>query len=187
MTARTQRVEEAASDFAADVQVITADTAGVDINAPLAFLLAQVRDALEMDVVFVSRIRAGRRVFGVVSAAGENDGLVQPGSSDPLLDTYCAQVVEGRIPRVITDTRQHPAVHALPVTRKLKISAYLSAVVTLPGGMVFGTVCCISHKSRPDLVESDAAALQAVANAIAAAVDLGKGTVRYASWLPDLD
>ena len=146
---RAQQVEAAADAYA----VATQNAAHPDLYEPLTFLLAQVRQALGMDIVFVSRLSDTQRVFEVVSAEGELAD-VAPGVSDPLLETYCHRVAEGRLPAVVADTSGNAEVRALPVTDRLDIRAYLSAPVVLANGRVFGTVCCISHEPRPDLVDA---------------------------------
>ncbi len=158
----------------------TANAANPDVLEHLTFLLAQVRQALGMDIVFVSRLSESERIFEIVSAEGESKDIV-PGGSDPLLETYCHQVAQGRLPAVICDTAANAEVSALAITQRLNIRAYLSAPVVLANGQVFGTVCCISHQPRPDLMEADAKALRAVAEAVASSIDR-KGRVRFASW-----
>lgn len=159
----------------------TANGAEPDVYEPLTFLLAQIRRALALDIVFVSRFIDTERVFEVVSAEGEAAPAIAPGQADPLLDTYCQRIVDGRLPAVIRDTGGAPEAAALAITRSLDIRAYLSAPVVLPNGQVFGTLCCISHQVRPDLREEDAKALAAAADAVAASVTRA-GTIRYASW-----
>lgn len=179
-TNRDVQVLAAAAEFVR----VTADGASADPYGPLTFLLTQVRRSLGMDVVFVSRFIDKERIFEVVSAEGEAASTVVPGRSDPLLDTYCQRIVDGRLPVIIPDTLNSPPAAALPITRLLNIRAYLSAPVVLANGQLFGTLCCISHAARPDLREADAAALAAVARAVAASVT-SAGTLRYASWTPE--
>ena len=146
--------------------------------AALSTYLAAVREALGMEVAFVSQLLERRRVFKVVSTSGQGPAPIQVGHSDPLLDTYCMYVLQGRLPPVIRDIRS--AGHAaalLPITERLGIGCYVSAPVVLPDGRLFGTLCCFSRQPRPDLVDDDGQALAEVARAIAAAVDDG-GTVR---------
>jgi GAF domain-containing protein len=174
---RTDLMRDAARAFG----VASATGASPDLYEPMSFLLAQVRQALGMEIVFVSRFVDRARVFEVVSAAGDHAGQVVPGHSDPLLDTYCQRIVEGRLPAVIRDAQAVPAAFELPITQALQIRAYLSAVVVLANGTVFGTLCCISHSPRQDLRDQDAAALAEVAKAVAASIDR-TGKIRYASW-----
>lgn len=174
---RAEQVREAAASFA----VATAGEATPRLYEPMTFLLAQVRQSLGMDVVFVSQFVDRERVFEVVSAAGERTPQIAPGHSDPLLDTYCERIATGRLPAVIRDTLAIGAAAELPITQTLQIRAYLSAPVVLANGKVFGTLCCISHSPRQDLRDRDAEALAEVARAVAASIDRN-GRIRYASW-----
>ena len=168
--------------LAQEYAVATADAAKPSLYEPLSFLLAQVRQLLSMDVAFVSRFMDRKRLFEVVSIEGDAIAGLAAGDSDPLLDTYCQRIVDGRLPRVIRDTAQYEDASLLAVTQTLQIKAYLSAPVLLKNGTVFGTVCCISHKARLDLREADAAALQAVADAVARSVDSRLEKLRYVSF-----
>lgn len=172
---RVDEVRGAAREFA----VATSAEGDPELYRPLTFLLAQVRRSLAMDIVFVSRFVDRERIFEVVSAEG--DSAISPGGSDPLLDTYCQRIVDGRLPVIIRDAGASPEASSLAITSALRIRAYLSAPVVLPNGKVFGTVCCISHSVRPDLRDADAKALEEVARAVAASVTRG-GTIRFASW-----
>ena len=184
MSAPTQPTPDRAAQIEAAVQAYaraTSADAQPELYRPLTFLLAQVRQSLAIDVVFVSRFVDRERVFEVVSAEGDVAASLAPGQSDPLLDTYCQRIVDGRLPAVIQDTSALQEAAGLAITRSLAIRAYLSAPVVLANGHVFGTVCCISHSVRADLRERDAEALRAVAGAVASSVNRG-GTIRYASW-----
>jgi GAF domain-containing protein len=176
---RVEQIRAAVETYA----VATSQHAQPELLRPLTFLLAQVRHSLGVDVVFVSRFVDRERVFEVVSAEGDAASRIVPGVADPLLDTYCQRIVDGRLPAIIADTSASAEAAALQITRALNIHAYLSAPVILPNGHVFGTVCCISHKIRPDLRDADAQALASVAQAVAASVTKG-GTLRYAAWTP---
>lgn len=177
---RAGQIHAAVNEYA----VATSTRANPDLYRPLTFLLAQIRKALALDVVFVSRFVDSKRVFEVVSAQGEAATAIVAGLSDPLLDTYCQRIVDGRLPAIIADTSASPEAAALAITRSMNIRAYLSAPVVLPNGQVFGTLCCISHQVRPDLREADAQALAAAAQAVATSIT-SAGTIRYASWTPD--
>lgn len=150
----------------------------------LSPFLEQVREALGMEVAFVSQFIDDQRVFRVVSSAPGSYNPVQVGGSDPLLDTYCMYVVQGKLPPVIRDMRTslHEAA-MLPVTERLGIGCYVSAPVVLPSGQVFGTLCCFSSAARPDLLEADGEALRGVARAIGQAVSQA-GDVVPPTWKP---
>jgi GAF domain-containing protein len=129
--------------------------------------LTQVRESLGMEAAFVSQLVEDQRVFKVVSVSREANAAVRVGGSDPLLDTYCMYVVQGRLPPVIRDIRNsaHQAA-LLPITERLGIGCYISAPVVLPDGQVFGTLCCFSRGARADLTDADGEALRELARVI---------------------
>lgn len=174
---RARQVIAAVDQFA----VASASSAQPELFHALSFLLAQVRHSLGMDVVFVSRFIDRERIFQVVSAEGPAASRVAAGRSDPLVDSYCQRVVDGRLSAIIRDTSASAEAASLGITAALQIGAYLSAPVLLPNGEVFGTVCCISHRPRQDLREADARALAAVASAVARCVE-PHGGLRLGSW-----
>ncbi|HZY19850.1 MAG TPA: GAF domain-containing protein [Ramlibacter sp.] len=167
--------------MAAGVQAATADDATAPAVRPVSVFLSQVREALRMDIAFVSKIDAGRRAFQVVSASGSSDLAIEAGHSDPLMDTYCKLVVDGDLPAVVPDVRDIPSIAGLPITGRLRIRSYLSAPIVLWSGDIYGTVCCFSHSARPDLREADADALKAIAAAIAAHIDK-RGSIEGLAW-----
>jgi GAF domain-containing protein len=157
-------------DVAAEIAAATAQAATHTHLRPLSDYLREIREALRMDIAFVSEFVDERRVFAIVDvSAGES--TVVPGASDPLLDTYCKRIVSGELPCLIPDAGGLPEAAALPITQALRIGAYLSAPIVLKSGRVFGTLCCLSHAPQPGLRQYDADALAAVANAIAASID----------------
>lgn len=135
---------------------------------PLAYhqqiqqVLHAVRQALDMEVAFVSEFLQHRRWFHYVDA----DAVFQPiapGGSDPLDDSYCQRVVDGRLPALITDAQQLVAAQALPVTAALPIGAHLSVPIRFRDGEVFGTFCCFSRQANQALCERDLAVVQVFA------------------------
>lgn len=151
--------------------VATADFASEDRHKPLSEFLARVRAALGMDIAFVSQFVDDQRVFRIVSVAAQGPSPVAPGNSDPLVDSYCKRIVEGRLPRAIPDTDASAEAKALAITQRLAIGSYLSVPIVLRNGEVYGTLCCFSHLARPQLGEADVLGLQDVANVIAAGID----------------
>jgi GAF domain-containing protein len=162
------------SEIARNFAVATSDFASPAHHKPLSEFLARVREALGMDIAFVSQFVEDRRVFRVVSVDSHAPPLVVAGQSDPLVDSYCKRIVEGRLPTAIPDTSASPEARDLAITQRLRIGAYLSVPIVLKDGEVFGTLCCFSHVARPDLGEHQVLGLQDVANVIAAGIDAGQ-------------
>lgn len=150
---------------------------------PLAAFLGEVRQALGMEVAFVSRFHAGRRIVEAASASADVEKPLRAGDADEVDETYCQLILKGQLDPVIRDVEAHPQAAQLEITQRLKIRSYISATVVLNSGAVFGTLCCYSGQARSDLQAIDAAALQAVADAIAADIDRhGRLTERIWQW-----
>lgn len=117
-------------------------------------LLAAIRQHLGMDVAFIAEFTGGKRVFRQVDPPTP-DNPVQPGAGDPLEESFCQRVVDGRLPELMQDARQNPVAAALPVTHALPVGAHLSVPIRLSNGDVYGTFCCFSYTPDPDLRERD--------------------------------
>lgn len=161
--------------------VVTADGASQDWHQPLSEFLDRVRAALGMDIAFVSQFVDDQRVFRIVSVAAQVSSPVAPGISDPLVDSYCKRVVEGRLPGAIPDTAASAEARSLAITQRLAIGSYLSVPIVLRNGEVYGTLCCFSHLARPDLGDADVLGLQDVASVIAAGIDGPGGGMAWTS------
>lgn len=109
--------------------------------------LRALRTHLGMDVAFISEFRDGRRIFRYVDSNRRNPA-VQMGASDPIEDTYCQRVVDGRLPELITDTTELSAASALGFTRLVPVGAHICVPIRLYDGTVYGTLACVS--AMPD-------------------------------------
>ncbi|MGZ5178884.1 MAG: GAF domain-containing protein [Ramlibacter sp.] len=182
MSAYTRGERHALQSIGQRFAIATSDQASQLRYDAIRTLLNQVREALHMDVVFVSEFVDGQRLFRCVDAAEGEGGAVVEGNSDPLAQSYCLRVVDGRLPQAIPDAMASPEALALPATRAVGIGAHLSVPIVLRTGQVFGTLCCFSHQAHPALGSADAAALSAIAELIAAGID-ARGALRDTLWL----
>ena len=112
--------------------------------------LHAIRTHLHMDVGFISEFVENRRYFRFVDAA-EQDAIICVGQSDPLEESYCQRVVDGRLPELLHDACLHPEALTLPATRALPVGAHLSVPIRLKNGRVFGTLCCFSSRADHSL------------------------------------
>lgn len=149
----------------------TADGTSDERLATLSALLRKVREQLRMDVVFVSEFTAGLRVFRFVDTAPGEPDVVREGGSDPLEESFCQRIVDGRLPMRMRDARLHPEAAKLPATRAVNVGAHLSVPVVLRDGSVYGTLCCFSHQGMNWLANRDEATMHAIAHLIARRVD----------------
>lgn len=148
--------------------VVATSDASSDLTAEtVSRLLRHARELLDMDIAFVSEFAQGHRIFRHVEAAPTPCATIKVGQSNPLEQTYCQRVVDGRLPLAISDTSLLPEADALNVTAALHIRAYLAAPIVLSNGQVFGTLCCISHRPRTALGNRQVDALRTVADRVA--------------------
>src|SRR4051812_40858771 len=123
-----------------ELLVATADGTDPSIDQSVTEVLRTLRDRLKMDVVFVSEFIDGQRVFRFVE--GDNPPM-GPGDGNPLEESYCKQVVDGRMPELVPDASAIAKDIGLPHTG-ITVGAHLSTPIVLPDGSVYGTLCCYS-------------------------------------------
>ena len=122
---------------------------GIDVETErvadlLTKLLRTVRSHLGMEAAFVSQFAHGRRIFQAVDCG--NSGCSLPvGGSDPLEDSYCMRVADGRLPQLISNAQDLPAALELAATRSFPVGAHLSIPLRLSDGSIYGTFCCFSR------------------------------------------
>nr|WP_255644942.1 EAL domain-containing protein [Actinoplanes polyasparticus] len=113
-------------------------------------LLDLARTYLGMEVAWLSRFSGGQQV--ITAATGLTTGMnVTVGEGTELAGSFCARVVAGTLPALITDARRHPVTRELDVTRELNIGSYVGAPWRDADGNVAGMLCCLSRSADPDL------------------------------------
>jgi EAL domain-containing protein (putative c-di-GMP-specific phosphodiesterase class I) len=142
--------------MAADVgsQALSAAQSAESSRRVIRESLAAMRRQLLMDVAFVGRFHQGRRWFDYVDAdAGFRPVL--PGDSDPIEDSYCGWVADGRLPELIADTAGVPETRRFPATALLPVGAHLSVPLRDVDGRAVGTLCCFSRQPDAGLRDRD--------------------------------
>lgn len=148
---------------------------GIDVpasskHASVVELLSAIRQHLQMDVAFVSEFSQGRRVFRHVDPVAPGNP-VQVGNGDPLEESYCQRIVDGRLPELMTDARDNPVAAALPVTHALPVGAHLSVPIRLADGDIYGTFCCFSFTPDRTLDQRDLNMMRVFADVTARLID----------------
>lgn len=146
--------------------ILPAALAQVHDHANLNQILHAVRTHLGMEIGFISEFVDGCRVFRHVESA-EGKACIEVGGSDPLEESYCHWVVQGKLPRLIQDPADHPLTAQFAVTRSLPVGAHLSVPIRLRDGQVYGTFCCFSFAPDLSLTARDLATIEAFADVAA--------------------
>lgn len=133
---------------------------GAIVN-PVDRILDAVRLHLGMDIAFASRIADGRRQFTHISADGPVPA--SPGDSEPLEETFCHRILEGRLPELIHDASLLEEAADIPITRALPVGSHLNVPLRMKDGSLYGTFCCLSRTPDLSLTERDLSTLRAFA------------------------
>lgn len=146
-----------------ELLVATCDAADPDLPTTVTEVLKLLRLRLGMDVAFVSQITGGRRIFKAVDCA-PGFHPIEAGMSDPVEQSWCRHVIEGRLPERIENAATYLASGQAP-DPGMPIGTHLSTPVRLPDGTVYGTLCCFSRGVQAD---ADLARLRYTAGLLAA-------------------
>ncbi len=131
-----------------ELLVATCDACDPDLPATIGEVLKLLRARLGMDIAFVSQLANGRRTFKAVDCAPDF-APIQAGMSDPVEESWCQHVVEGRLPELMVDASRYIASGQAPATA-IPIGTHLSTPVRLSDGTVYGTLCCFSRGVQAD-------------------------------------
>ena len=142
-----------------DVILPGANLSEASIDDLLRDALQTIRLHLGMDVAFVSEFLDGRRFFRYVDAPDDNPPI-SVGGSDPLEESYCHYIVDGRLPRLMQDASLMPLALTFPATTALPVGAHISVPIHMSDGRVYGTFCCFKSAPDPTLVDRDLALVQ---------------------------
>lgn len=131
----------------AELLVATSDAADPHLPAAVSEVLRLLRTRLGMDVAFVSQICDGQRTFKAVDCT-PGFAPIQADMCDPIEESWCQRVVEGRLPELMEDAAPYVASGQAPAPG-MRIGTHLSTPVRLPDGTVYGTLCCFSRDVQP--------------------------------------
>ena len=151
-----------------ELLVATADSSDPLLDDSVSELLHTMRQRMEMDVVFVSEFIDGQRMFRYVDAEPGAPEL-PVGDANPLEESVCQRVVEGRVPELVRDLAKVPRKDLPEIP--FKIGAHLSTPIVLTDKRVYGTLCCFSAAPRPELVQAHLDKLRMCATLVARKVE----------------
>lgn len=136
--------------------------AEADGRSPVDAILDAVRHHLGLEIAFASRYVGGRRVFTHIST--DLPLPIGPGDGDPVEESYCWNILQGRLPELIRDPADHPFAMAMPVTHAFPVGCHLNVPLRLGDGSVYGSFCCLSRTPDRSMTERDLSTLRAFAD-----------------------
>lgn len=128
-------------------------------------ILALAREHLGLEVAWLSRFTGGEQVLEAVEGDGAGFGI-GAGFTSAYDQSYCARVLTGDLPSMVADARSDERTRDLEITAQLGIGAYVGVPVVLPGGEVYGMMCCVSHDARTELEPRDLAFVRLLAEVL---------------------
>ncbi len=148
-----EQLEASVAKTEADLSTLSdcATVRGVDA---VEKLLSIAREALGMDVSFVSRFTEGQMVFRALDGDASSFGW-REGEGVPLERTFCGHIMEGTLPNVIPDVKDYERANDLDIANEANIGSYVGLPLQFSDGRVYGTLCCLSHSADPKLLERD--------------------------------
>ncbi|EFC79586.1 putative GAF sensor protein [Parafrankia sp. EUN1f] len=136
-----------------------------DHNDEMRRVLDLARRHLRTDVAWLARFSGDHQVIDLVAGDGELvESLV--GYRVDMEQTYCARVLDGRLPAVVPDARADSRTANLPVTRDLGIGSYVGTPVHLDNGELYGMLCALGTEPDPNLGERDVRFLSLLADVL---------------------
>lgn len=146
-------------------------------------ILDAVRQHLGMEIAFASRLVGDRLQFTHVRA--NIPVPVRPGDSEPLSDTFCHHVLEGRLPALIHNAADIAFAQTIPIARALPVGAHVNVPLRLKDGSIYGTFCCLSRSADYSLTERDLSTVRAFAELASDRIDVELRSEGHRNMLTD--
>ncbi len=125
-------------------------------------ILAAVRGHLGVEIAFVSRyVEGGQRELTHV--ATDLDLPMGPGFREPVEQSYCWHILEGRLPELIQDPADYPFTKTLGITDFLPVGCHLNVPLKLTDGSVWGSFCALGREPDRTMGERDLGVVRAFA------------------------
>jgi EAL domain-containing protein (putative c-di-GMP-specific phosphodiesterase class I) len=135
----------------------------------VAELLATARQSLGLSVAFLARMDGPDQTLEVVDSAVPF--LFQEGSVQPRKTSLCQAILDGKVPEVVPDLRDHPEAMKLPAARFPRIRSYVSVPVRLSDGSLYGTLCAAGLRPEKALSRRDKSLMDVLAHAAAVVIE----------------
>ncbi|MDF7775144.1 EAL domain-containing protein [Sphingomonas sp. AOB5] len=132
----------------------TADVAsGPQGRSQIDAILEAVRLHLGMEIAYTSRYVGDEREFTHISSDLQLPAA--PGDREPLEQSFCYYVLQGRLPELIHDARQYELAASVPIVNALPVGAHLNVPLRYKDGSIYGSFCCLSRAVDTTLTQRD--------------------------------
>jgi diguanylate cyclase (GGDEF)-like protein len=148
-----------------------------EVRVRVERVLALARDQLHMDVAFLGELVDRREVLRAVHGDGTGFGL-QTGTQLPLPETLCDRMLDGRIPSFVADSSTEPEIAGLAPVRNGAGIGYVGVPLRFPDGRLYGALCALSARPRPDLSEREAELMRFLAGIVGELLDHSEAEAR---------
>jgi EAL domain-containing protein (putative c-di-GMP-specific phosphodiesterase class I) len=125
-------------------------------------ILEAVRQHLGMEIAYTSRYVGDEREFTHLSA--DFPLPAKPGDREPLSESFCYYVLQGRLPELIHDARQYELAAQVPIVNALPVGAHLNVPLRYKDGSIYGSFCCLSRNVDTSLTERDLSTMRVFAD-----------------------
>lgn len=133
-------------------------------------VLAAVRGHLGVEIAFVSRYIDGKQ-RELTHVHTDLELPMGAGFTEPVENSYCWHILEGRLPELIQDPADHPLTKELAITELLPVGCHLNVPLTLSNGEVWGSFCALGRQPDRSMGERDLNVLRAFASLAAEHVE----------------
>lgn len=125
-------------------------------------ILEAVRQHLGMEIAYTSRYVGDEREFTHINS--DLQLPAKPGDREPLEQSFCYYVLQGRLPEIIHDAREYDLARQVPIVDALPVGAHLNVPLRYKDGSIYGSFCCLSRDVDRSLTERDLRTMRAFAD-----------------------
>lgn len=122
-------------------------------------VLAAVRGHLGLEIAFVSRYVEGEQ-RELTHVSTDLELPMGAGFREPREQSYCWHILNGRLPELIQDPRDHPLTAELAITDFLPVGCHVNTPLRLSDGRVWGSFCALGRKPDRTMNERDLSVLK---------------------------
>jgi diguanylate cyclase (GGDEF)-like protein len=122
-----------------------------------------------MELAYVAEVHDDEFRFRALDGDAASFGGLAAGTRIPRRDTLCDRMLSGALANVVPDVAA--AAGAQGTTGSPGVGSYVGVPVQLGDGTIYGSLCCVSTRPSPALLDRDARVLEVLARIIADQID----------------